>query len=214
MPDYVGVFERSRRSAPIRYGISDRRLFPDLPTETYVRLLLESSADVVQLREKDLDHQALLFLTAAASKVAKQRRKLLLVNGDIEAAVMGQAAGVHLPGGGDPSGAREFARSHGRPDFVVGLSVHSIDEALAGEASGADYVLLGPVFPPISKKGRTPLGLEILREACFRLKIPVIALGGISEERAESVQRVGAAGVAGISWVNAEVRCRLGFPPN
>jgi thiamine-phosphate pyrophosphorylase len=214
LPDCAGIFEESRRSVPIWYGISDRHLFPDLPSETYVRLLLESSADVVQLREKDLDRQDLLSLAAAASKVAKQRRKLLLVNGDVEAAIKSRAGGVHLPGGGDPFGARELARSHGRPDFVIGLSVHSIDEALSGEASGADYVLLGPVFPPISKKGRTPIGLEVLREACSRLEIPVIALGGISKENVEVFQRVGAAGVAGISWINAEVRSRLSLPSN
>ncbi len=209
MPDCAGIFEKSRFETPIWYGISDRRFFPNLSLETYVRLLFETSADVVQLREKDLDWRELLEATSVGSRVARQQGKIWLVNGDVEVALAGGATGVHLPGGGNVLAARERARGSGRTDFVVGLSVHSIEEAMAAENDGVDYFLLGPVFPPLSKEGRPPIGLELLGEACRRLRAPVIALGGISRQNYESVLGAGAAGAAGISWLAEEIRNRL-----
>jgi thiamine-phosphate pyrophosphorylase len=209
LPDCGGIFEKRRFEPPIWYGISNRRFFPDLSLETYVRLLLETSADVVQLREKDLDRRELLELAAIGSSVACQSQKIFLFNGDVEVALESGAAGVHLPGGGNVREAREKARGSGRADFLVGLSVHSIEEAVSTAGEGVDYLLLGPVFPPISKQGRAPLGLRLLGEACRTLKVPVIALGGITRQNYASVLETGAAGIAGISWIAEEIQMRL-----
>jgi len=84
--------------------------------------------------------------------------------------------------------------------FLVGVSCHSVEDALEAESAGADYVLLGPVFATPSKLHYgAPLGIEKLREAAGRVKIPVLALGGITVERVRPCLEAGATGIAGIS---------------
>lgn len=102
--------------------------------------------------------------------------------------------GVHLPSGERASDWR--ARVPG----LLGQSVHSLDEALAAAAGGADYVMLSPVFPPISKPDdvRPALGLSALAEICARVPVPVIALGGVRFWNAEACLAAGAWGVAGM----------------
>jgi thiamine-phosphate pyrophosphorylase len=84
-------------------------------------------------------------------------------------------------------------------EFVVGVSCHSLQEALAAEAAGANYILLGPIFATPSKlQYGPPLGLAKLREVTSQISIPVFALGGITLDRVPPCRQNGAAGIAGI----------------
>ncbi len=84
--------------------------------------------------------------------------------------------------------------------FLFGVSCHSAEEVRRAEAEGADYVVLGPVFPPLSKTpALPPLGLDEFARAAETVRIPVLALGGISRENMDSCIDRGAAGVAGVS---------------
>ncbi len=84
--------------------------------------------------------------------------------------------------------------------FLIGVSCHSVAEVLAASQNGADYAVFGPVFQPLSKPaGMPPLGLEELGHAAAAVKIPVLALGGITSQNAEECVAAGAAGVAGVS---------------
>jgi thiamine-phosphate pyrophosphorylase len=87
----------------------------------------------------------------------------------------------------------------------VGVSTHAVREAARAVAVGADYVLLGPVFPTESKlRYGPPLGLEYFRRACRAIHLPVFGLGGIRAEHVSSVIEAGAAGVAGISLLQRD----------
>lgn len=154
----------------------------------------------IMVREKDLPKEELTKLACGITGIAKDYGAAVVVNTDLEAAAKCNAAGVHLPWGLQIEEAR---RKIGR-EKLLGVSTHSLEEALEAERSGADYITLSPVFKPTSKQDtRKPLGLEKLREICLKVSIPVIALGGITEENASLCIEAGAAGVAVLGAVMA-----------
>ena len=86
------------------------------------------------------------------------------------------------------------------PGFLIGVSTHSLADAIAAETEGADFVVFGPIFPVLSKPGYdSHLGLENLHQAVRRITIPVIALGGVTLLNSAACIEAGAAGIAGIS---------------
>lgn len=158
----------------------------------------------MQIREKDLPDRDLYQLAAAAVKMARNTGTRILVNGRADIALAAGAHGVHLPAVGLQSA---ILRSWVSDQFLVGISVHSVVEARRAAAAGADYVLFGPVFPTVSKmRYGPPLGLAALRRVCASVRIPVIGLGGIHPESVPSVLAAGAAGIAGISLFQQDVK--------
>jgi thiamine-phosphate pyrophosphorylase len=120
----------------------------------------------------------------------------VLVNDRLDVALAAGAGGVHLGGQSMPVSTVRQLAPH---PFVIGVSCHSLGEAIAAESAGADYLLLGPVFETPSKlRYGPPLGLDELRKVNARIRIPVLALGGITVERVRPCLEVGAAGIAGI----------------
>jgi len=123
-------------------------------------------------------------------------RAYILVNDRLDVALGTGADGVHL---GAHSMPVQVVRKVTPRPFVIGVSCHSLDEALAAESGGADYLVLGPIFETPSKLAYgPPLGLEELRRAASRVGIPILALGGINVERVRPCLEAGAAGIAGI----------------
>lgn len=191
---------------PLRYGITDRLAFPDLSPAHYLRLVFRTRAAVVQLREKDLDASRLRDLVRLGLGLARESRRLLLINNAVQIALEEGADGVHLTSAQEVAPALELRRRLSSDDFLIGKSVHSVSEAVRAESEGVDYVLLGPVFDPISKESiHKPLGWAALREACQMLYIPVIALGGIDSATEANILSTNALGLAGISWMKEEI---------
>ncbi len=167
--------------------ISDRSLLRD---ETLLDWIARQRSTWVQIREKDISARELFKLVPAA-------RTKVIVNTRVDVALAAGADGVHLPAG---SPAPRMWRRIAPSGFLFGVSCHTVDEAEAAEQGGASYIFFGPVFTPLSKP--SPLearGLDGLAEAVRKVKIPVLALGGITRENALACIAAGAAGVAGIS---------------
>lgn len=155
---------------------------------------LAAGVEWIQIRDKDLGARALFELVSAALKLPNPHSSKIIVNTRADVALAGGAAGVHLPSG---SPAARFWR---QPGFLVGVSCHSVEEVRNAEAEGADYAVFGPVFPPLSKStDLPPRGLEELARAASAVRIPVLALGGITQENSAACISAGAAGIAGIS---------------
>ena len=153
--------------------------------------------DWIQIREKDLSACDLFDLVECARALPNAGATKILVNTRVDVALAGGAAGAHLPSG---SPAPRRWRAITPPDFLIGVSCHSIDEARAAEQDGADYILFGPVFAPRSKPtDLPPCGLDRLAEAAHAVRIPVLALGGVTLENASQCTSAGASGVAAIS---------------
>jgi thiamine-phosphate pyrophosphorylase len=177
--------------------ITDRRAFEPKPLVPWIREAVRAGIDLIQIREKDLATRQLLDLVSAAVDSARGTSTRIVVNDRLDVALSLGAAGVHL---GTHSIPARAVRSCVAREFLVGVSCHSLEEALAAGSAGADYILLGPIFETTSKLPyRAPLGLAKLREVAGRMKIPLLALGGITVERVKSCLEAGATGIAGIS---------------
>ena len=179
-----------------RYMITDRRAVGGL--EALIKLArcrMAEGISAIQIREKDLDASELYQLTKAIVALPNPAGTRVLVNGRLDVALAAGADGVHLPAG---SPEPRMIRALCPADFLIGISCHDSREiAMAQEA---DYVLLAPIFKPVSKRDeRTPLGLNTLAESVRASRVPIVALGGISRERIDDCIAAGAAGVAGIS---------------
>ena len=150
---------------------------------------------MIQIRERDLSARELCSIAEAAANRAYDSATHVLINdrADIAASV---GAGVHLT-------TRSLSATVVRAtfgDLLIGVSTHSLEEAESAERGGADFVVFGPVFETASKKQYgNPVGLDRLREVAGRLRIPVLALGGIDPSNYREALSAGAAGIAGIS---------------
>jgi len=179
------------------YYITDRRQIQSHTLDTCIAGAIAAGVDWVQIREKDLPARSLLALTEAALESARREgRTRVMVNDRLDVALAAKAHGVHL---GTRSMPVDLVRRLAPDEFVVGASCHSLAEALAAQAAGADYLLLGPIFATPSKLPYgPPLGLAKLREVTLQVSIPVFALGGITLDRALLCRQNGASGIAGI----------------
>lgn len=197
---------RNQPHHPLLCYVTDRRNLAG-GLEATDKLLLEKIAqaadagvDWIQLREKDLSAKQLTELAGEALRRASGRSRIL-INDRLHVACAMSAGGVHLGEHGLP--VREVKRfvnerSAGR-DFLVGASVHSLEGTLEAEEAGADYVIFGPVFAtPTKAKFGQPQGLVKLQAVCEKLKIPVLAIGGITQENARDCWKAGASGIAAI----------------
>jgi len=143
----------------------------------------------VQLRARALSGRALLDRALLLRALTRRHRAALLVNDRLDVALAAGADGVHLPVAGLPvAAARALA-----PDLILGASTHSLAEARAAQAAGADLVTFGPVFATPSKAAfGAPVGLPALADAVNALAVPVFALGGIDETTAPACVAAGA----------------------
>ncbi|HUL35344.1 MAG TPA: thiamine phosphate synthase [Candidatus Eisenbacteria bacterium] len=160
----------------------------------------EAGVDWIQLREKDLSAGELVAL-AGAAKDRIGSGSGLLINDRLDVACASGAAGIHLGERSLPvREGRQFVEERcGRSEFLMGVSVHSLEAAVEAENGGADYVIFGPVFATPSKASfGEPQGLAELRAVCGGAKIPVLAIGGITPQNANECLRAGANGIAAI----------------
>ena len=179
----------------IRCYITDRSGVKSL-IDPIARNLAEG-VEWIQIREKDLSARALLDLVRAALALPNPRRTKILVNGRMDVAIAAGAAGLHLPAG---SIAARRWREIAPPGFLIGASCHTLEEVAGAGAEGADYIVFGPIFAPRSKGSNlSPRGLDGLAQAARAVQVPVLALGGITEDNTADCIASGAAGVAGIS---------------
>jgi|WetSurMetagenome_2_1015567.scaffolds.fasta_scaffold360845_2 thiamine-phosphate pyrophosphorylase len=154
-----------------------------------------AQVDMIQIREKDLTARELLALTTRVMTLCSHSR--VLVNSRLDIALAASAHGVHLPADSPPPSA---FRPLMPPGFLAGVSCHSLEEVIRAEREGADFVVLGPIFKPLSKDDpRVPLGVAELSKAAQAVRLPVYALGGLDDSNLEQCLSAGAAGVAGIT---------------
>ena len=183
------------------YLVTDRGLSRGRSTENIVREAIAGGATCVQLREKDCGTRQ--FITEARMLMALLQPAgiPLIINDRLDVALAAGANGVHL---GQKDMAIADARRLAGPGLVIGISAESLADAVQAEAEGADYIGISPVFATTTKKdAASPLGLEGIRRIRAAVKLPLVAIGGITLENAEEVISAGADGVAVVSAIVA-----------
>ena len=190
--------------------ITDEVLARPRALSDVVREALAAGAPTIQLRLKGASARELLEATHTLMPIVRSAGALLIVNDRLDVALAAGADGVHL-GPDDPpvldarGAASDRAASGARAaadPFIVGYSVDTVDEATRAEAEGADYLGVGAVYETAHKSDAGEvIGLEGLRRVVQAVSIPVVAIGGITPERARAVAETGACGCAAIGAV-------------
>jgi thiamine-phosphate pyrophosphorylase len=153
---------------------------------------------MVQLREKERPSGTLLPLAERLRARCREAGVAFIVNDRVDLALALDADGVHL---GQEDLPPRLARPLLRAGMILGVSTHSIEQARAAQAAGADYVAVGSVFPTATKATFDLVGLDLVRQARAAVRAPLIAIGGITADNVGAVIRAGADGVAVISAV-------------
>jgi len=187
------------------YYITDR-LSLDRDLIDVVAEALEAGVDFIQIREKDLAPRDLYDLAVRIKNLANPHGTRILVNERLDIALAAGLDGVHLPAFHAPIRALRAAAN--RP-VTIGVSCHTNQEVADADGASAELVVYAPIFTPASKPALTqPAGLSTLAAVCAAFRVPVFALGGVTEERVRPCLLAGAAGVAGISLFQSATSLR------
>jgi len=183
---------------PRLYVILDAGLLREPAKET-ARKLIGAGVEVLQYRAKKVPAKEMLASARELAEAARAGGARFFVNDRPDVASLAEADGVHV--GQDDLGVEE-ARGVVGPDAWVGLSTHNIEQFEKALSSSADYIAVGPIFATTSKANPDPVvGLELIRRARRLTERPIVAIGGITLERAAEVIEAGADSVAVISDV-------------
>lgn len=167
--------------------------------EVLAEMACLGGADVVQLRDKSLDRDAFARIARRVAAICREHEVAFVVNDRVDIAREVEADGVHV---GRTDTSLRDARAALGPRAMVGTSAGNLAQALEAESEGADYVGFGHIFVTTSKaKSTPPVGLEALALVAARVRVPVIAIGGITEANARDVIAAGAWGIAVIGAV-------------
>jgi thiamine-phosphate pyrophosphorylase len=189
---------RLRREDLLIYIVTDRSWLGSNQLSDQVEEALRSGATMVQLREKDMAYESFVKEALDMKEITRRYQVPLIINDNIDVVVASDADGVHL---GQQDGDIALARKRLGYDKIIGISAHTVMEAMDAEAGGADYIGVGAVFGTNTKKDAENIGMDILTEICHAVTIPVVAIGGITLENMEKLHGTGIAGVAVISAI-------------
>ncbi len=160
---------------------------------------LKGGLQALQLREKDLSVRQLYATACRLREITSRYGARLFVNDRLDVALSVEADGIHLAGTSIPPRAVHKVTGG---KMIIGVSTHTLEEAIEAEREGADFITFGPVYKtPSKKKYGPPVGIEKLKEVAEKVSIPVFGLGGIKIERVQDVLKAGAQGVALISAI-------------
>ena len=181
------------------YAVTDRKWLQDGQTLAgQVEQAILGGVTVVQLREKHASAAEFLALAQEVKQVTDRYQVPLIINDNLEVALAVDAAGIHV---GQEDLAAAAVRQKIGDKKVVGVSAQTVEQALAAEQAGADYLGVGAVFPTSSKDDAVEVDFATLQAICQAVQIPVVAIGGITAENMTALQGSGIVGVAVISAI-------------
>ena len=179
------------------YAVTDRHWLDGRTLYEVVKESLDGGATFIQLREKTLDEETFLQEAKELQKLCKEYKVPFVINDNVDIAVEMDADGVHV---GQSDMEAGDVRAKLGPDKIVGVSAGTVEEAILAEKRGADYLGVGAVFPTGSKDDAIEVPHDTLKAICEAVSIPVIAIGGITQE---NVSELAGSGICGIAVISA-----------
>ncbi|EFM11567.1 thiamine-phosphate pyrophosphorylase [Paenibacillus curdlanolyticus YK9] len=180
------------------YVITGANYHPGRTLADVMEQTLIGGADIIQLRDKTASQRELLEQARVLRELTKRYGVPLIINDYIDIALEVGADGVHL--GQDDRSLAE-ARERLGQDAIIGISTHQLLHALTAQAGGADYIGVGPVYPTGTKPGKAAVTTNYVTEAAASVKIPFVAIGGITLDNVDTVLAAGATRVCAVSAV-------------
>lgn len=183
------------------YAVTNRHWLGNQTLLEQVQEALDGGATCIQLREKQLDEENFLKEAIEIQKLCKQYHVPFIVNDNVEIAKDMHADGIHV--GQSDMEALDVRKALGN-DVILGVSAQTVEQAKKAEAHGADYLGVGAVFPTGSKDDADDVIHETLQAICEAVSIPVIAIGGITQDNVKELAGSGIVGIAVISAIFAQ----------
>ncbi len=197
---------KSVKDAMLLYAVTDRCWLGSRTLREDVEKALQGGVTCLQLREKNLDFQSFVREAEILKKLCKTYQVPFIINDNVQVAVACGADGIHV--GQHDMTACEVRKMVGE-NCIVGVSAQTVEQALAAEKAGADYLGVGAVFSTSTKNDADAVSLETLRAICDAVSIPVVAIGGIHQQNVDLLQGSGIDGIAVVSALFAQKDIRF-----
>ncbi len=189
------------RKSLLLYAVTDRQWLGCESLASQVETAIKAGVTMIQLREKDIVFDEFLSLAKEVKEVADKCKVPLIINDDVDVALMSGADGVHV-GQHDMQACDVRNRiGYGK---ILGVSAQTVEQAILAEEMGADYIGVGAVFPTSTKFDANTVSNLTLKKICEAVSIPVVAIGGISKGNVLSLVGSGISGIAVVSAIFAQ----------
>ena len=182
------------------YAVTDRAWVGTKSLYEQVKEALENGVTCVQLREKELDESDFLKEAKQILALCKEYKVPFIVNDNVNIAIACKADGIHI---GQEDMELKSVRKLVGEDMIIGVSAHTVEEAIKAQEGGADYIGIGAVFATSTKTDVDVLSFETLRSICEAVDIPTVAIGGIKKDNICKLKGSGIDGVAVVSAIFA-----------
>lgn len=200
---------KCERDTMCLYAVTDRSWVGKQTLLEQVEDALKGGVTCVQLREKVLEKEKFLEEALEMEKLCTKYQIPFIINDNVEIALKCKADGIHVGQSDMEAGnVRKLVGEH----MIIGVSVRTVEEAVAAEKAGADYLGVGAMFPTSTKLDAADVSYETLKEICNTVTIPVVAIGGINKNNMQELAGMGVDGIALVSAIfaaeNIEETCR------
>ncbi len=175
------------------YAVIDKKVSAKLPLGNIANQLSNSGVSVIQLRDKTSSKKLVLKEALRFSKTLSKSKTIFIVNDCLEAAMLADADGLHL---GQKDIPIKTARRALKSEKIIGVSCHSLSQALKAQRLGADYISIGPIFSTPVKPEYRAVGLDLIKKIKEKIHIPFFAIGGINRDNIDKVISAGAGRIA------------------
>lgn len=184
----------------ILYAVTDRAWLGKMTLCEQVEEAIKGGVTFVQLREKELDEESFLKEAFEIKELCKKYNVPFVINDNVGVAVKANADGIHI---GQKDMQADYVRSVIGEDKILGVSAQTVEQAILAEKMGADYLGVGAVFSTGSKADADDVSIDVLKNICAAVSIPVIAIGGIGVSNVSELTGSGIDGIAVISAIFA-----------